>query len=346
VTAAQSVAASATGSAHPPLGLQLGPPPQPAAAAARLEPILELEEKSWRLACVVRAMSRRGDVARTRARILLALIAMRPPPDARGWQRWYVPGAVARLGPEGLRRVWSRIFGEAPPCVRTVRQHLSDLVAAGALVRSPGDWLAGVTRDGQPIRWPDTLHLLESDADAQWWARVGRARAAAHPRAAWDPGTWRRFFAGWRTEARQLELFADEGASGFPASSEAAKPVYAAQTVTAAEAARPPDLPERLVEASRAGVAEVLGVLRAAGGPVLGRNGWALARSEARTRAAAALLARALARGDRVRDLAAWLVAAARRARGDELANAAPWVARNLPRGAVPCGHSPNQKET
>lgn len=341
--AAQPVAAQGAQSATPLLGPQLGLAAQPGCApdvTPAPGPLDQLEERSWRLACVVRAISRRRDARDTRARILLALIAMRPPPAARGWQRWYVPGAVARLGADGLRRVWQRLFGAPPPCERTVRRHLKDLEFAGAIVRSPGDWMPGVTREGHPLRWPDTLHLLETDADAQWWARVGRARLAAHPRATWDPRSWRRIFEGWRTEARQLELFPDDA----PVSIAAAKPEAPAQTVTAAEAARPPDLGARLREASRAGVTEVLAALKAAGAPVLGRNGWALAAAPARTRAAAALLARALERGDRVRDLAAWLVAAARRAAGDELAHAAPWVARALPRGTSPRERQPQHE--
>lgn len=307
---------------------------------AQLDPLIELEERSWRLACVVRAVSRRRDARRRRARILLALLAMRPPPGARGWQRWYVPGAVARLGADGLRRVWHRLFGEEPPSERAMRLHLKALEQARAIVRSPGDWMPGVTREGRPLRWPDTFHLLETDADADWWARVGHPRAAAHPRAAWDPRSWRRLFASWRTEARQLELFPDERAP-LPAAAEAA----AAQTLSAPEAARPPDLADRLRAAARAGAAEVLTVMRAAGAPVLGRNGWALAAAPARTCGAAALLARALERGDRVRGLAAWLVAAARRAPGAELAQAAPWVARKLPRGASSRGATPRTHE-
>lgn len=329
MTAAAQVAATDAAATDPCLARGLASPR--GGPEALLDPLAVLEERSWRLACVVRGVSRRRDARQRRARILLALLAMRPPPGARGWQRWYVPGAVARLGADGLRRVWRRLFGQEPPSERAMRLHLKALEQAGAVVRSPGDWMPGVTREGRPLRWPDTFHLLETDADADWWARVGRERLASNPRAAWDPRSWRRLFSGWRTEARQLDLFPDAA----PAKAPVAEP---AQTPSAREAARPPDLAARLLEASRAGVAEVLGALRAVGAPVLGRNGWALAAAPARTCAAAALLSRALSRGDRVRDLAAWLVAAARRARGEELALAAPWVARNLPRGASPRG--------
>lgn len=177
----------------------------PLAAPHLLDPFEALEAKSRRLACVVEASSRRRDVRRFRSQLLLLLLAVSCPPHARPRRRWYVPGATARIGAAGLRRAWRGYHGQDPPTLRTFRSHLSALEQALAIIRSPGDWLPILRDPDHPERRPryaETIHVLESDSAALWWAGEGRELLAANPGTRCNPDKWAAVFRGWRARSR------------------------------------------------------------------------------------------------------------------------------------------------
>jgi len=64
----------------------------------------DLFGRSVRLATVVQATSRRRDVREIRSKIVLLLLALRCPMFGTPAKPWYVKGAVARRGLEGLLR--------------------------------------------------------------------------------------------------------------------------------------------------------------------------------------------------------------------------------------------------
>lgn len=252
-----------------------------------------------------------------RARLLLLLLAMRCPPGSRPARRWYVQGGVARLGVEGIRRAWRGFHGEEPPCERRLRGHLGVLERSLALVRVPGDWMPGRYAGPRP-RYPDTLLVLTSEAEVSWWAQQGLERLDAHPGARVNPTTWREVFGDWRRELHQprLPFPASEPRRGTPTSSPAAPP------------ARPAALQLARAVRDAQDAVEPLRALAAAGARLSGPLGWRLAADPRLACGLAALLARALWRGDGIRSRTAWVAAAARHPNAHELAQAEAWARR------------------
>jgi len=309
----------------------------------------ELAERSPRLACAVEAASRRRDCRELRSRLLLLLLALACPPRGEPRRSWYVPGAVARLGAEGLERAWRGFYGGGAPSLRTIRKHLGELEGACALVRRPGDWMPRARDPEHPERrprYPQTFELLEQDRDAEWWAREGRHMLAAHPEARANPDAWRRLFRGWRERAARLErepmLPFEEGlldvppqvradpsssgslrqAAGFAADSggpesSANQTGHKASSPVRGRSAPSAEQLERARAIGRAAMEReplrCLALLRAAGADVRGSGAQLeLARCPERLAAAARLLARALERGDVVRNRAGWILRAVR----------------------------------
>lgn len=257
-----------------------------------------LASSALRLATIVQACSRRRDVRELRARILLLLLRLRCPVRSRPARSWYVPGAVARLGVEGLRRGWRGFYGEEPPSERTLRAHLSLLERAAAIVRSPGERIP--TRSSElPLRWPDTIHVLDDARDAAFWTGEGADALARNPKARSSLVVWLRLFRGWRQRARS------EPRLDFP------EPHSPAQGRDAGEASR-----ALVAIADDAGPLEVLAALREAGAAVAGRSSFEVARDPRRLVEAARMLGRELGRGTRIRNRAGWLVWAVRWLRG------------------------------
>lgn len=289
-----------------------------AARALELHPsaLERLAFSSLPLAQLVEACSRRRDVREFRARLVLQVLALSCPRNARPQKPWYVPGALARFGAGGLRRAWAGFHGERAPSERSIRAHLGVLEGAGVLVRSPGEWIphrAGTWRE----RRPDTLHLLDGLAESSWWAKEGRRLLDLYPRARRDPGLWRRLFGAWRRRVGALQ-----GSFDFD------RPAPRALEVRE---------PERRQELGRAVARRLRGArssceltlaIRSTGARLDPRASWALAGDPERTRRALALLAVALIRGDRVRNLAGWLWRAWRCARPEEGALALARCAR------------------
>lgn len=323
----------------------------PLAEPQRVDPFACLEARARRAAQVVAAISRRRDVRERRAQIVLLVQALSCPWGTRPRRTWYVPGACVRTGAEGLWRAWRAFYGgEDPPTVRTIRAHLSVLERACVLVRSPGDWIPWWPDPEHPERrprYPDTLWLLETDAAAEWWAAVGRARLAEHPKARRNPDLWRRLFAGWRAEASrfQLELDFDRPAAQDPADLQALLAGLFGPASRGPAEARPPEpetggarrgapgAPEALIELAaglrrQAGPLELLGLLAEAGCRIRGPNFHRLAREPVRLLGAAALYLVACRRGDRIRNRPGWLVTAFDRATGRELGGAFQRIAR------------------
>lgn len=176
-------------------------------------PLEELARRNLRLANLVEAISRRGDVRALRARLLLLLVARVCPLGVRPHRAWYEGGAVARMGVEGIRRAWAEEHGHDAPSERTIRAHLGALEIACAIQRAPGDFLPCRRDLEHPERRPrygDTIHVLESEAAARFWAGEGEARLARNPEARTNPHRWKMLFGRWRAEAAQDELFGAE----------------------------------------------------------------------------------------------------------------------------------------
>lgn len=318
-------------------GLALNRSAELAAAGPRplalpFAPLEMLAGRSRRLANLVESVSRRRDVRELRARLLVLLIDLRCPPGGRPRRPWYVPGAVARLGLEALRRAWRGFYGLEAPCVRTLRAHLGLLERACAIVRQPGDWIEGFEGEKGAAYRPrhaDTLHVLDDEDAAEAWERRGLPALRAHPEARTNPHAWRRrVAAAWRKRAEQPALFPVQGLG-----------IAVAYSHTNRRPARPEGLPdqvggrrevgEQLARVLRAldgqrdrTAAEALAVLQDAGVTVHGRPSFELAADRSRLEGAAWLLVHALRRGDAVRSLAAWLVRAFHYATSRELEHA------------------------
>lgn len=278
------------------------------------DPVGDLAAESPRLANVVEATSRKRDVRSRRAKILLLLLALACPVNAAPARAWYVPGAVARVGAEGLLRAWQSFFHEPAPSLRSMRSHLGELERSLAIVASPGDWMP-VARDPEHPerrpRYPQTFHLLVSDEAAEWWEREGLELAQRHPESRQNPDAWRRLFRSWRERAARVarepmlpfvEQETMEG--GKPAGPKVSGRVEdpARQRMAAADIAR-------AASDHQEDPLALLSALRAAGVSISGSKVAAsLAREPRRLVAAARMLARALERGDRVRNRAGWLV--------------------------------------
>lgn len=298
---------------------------QPSASVPSIEPceglsaVDRLARVAPRLANVVEATSRKRDVRDRRAKLLLLLLQLACPTTGNPRRRWYVPGAVARVGAEGIIRAWRGFHGEEAPTLRTIRTHLGELEAALAIVASPGDWMPVARSSEHPERrprYPNTYHLLTSDAAAEWWEREGLAIAAARPATRSNPDEWRKSFARWRERAARMQrepMLPFDPPAGVPA----AKGAGAASRRVAGRVEDPAAQREqarRLERAAVAHVAQPLALLiaaRDAGVHVQGTKAQlALVRDPRRFAGAVMLLARALARGDRVRNRAGWLMRA------------------------------------
>lgn len=293
------------------------------AASTPASPMVELSGRSVLLAGLIEASSRRRDVRDTRARIVLLLLALRCPLGARPSRAWYVPGAVARLGAEGLMRAWAGYYGEPGPCLRSMRSHLGSLEQSGILQRSPGDWLPvqrdQARRERRP-RWADTLHVLDGEQATEFWAGPGRRLLELHPGARYSPDLWRKLFGRWR-QSHVQHVLAFESLTGAPAA-----PSRAAVSAGELEAVRAKGrvLGRALLRAR--GPLDVLQALESAGAGLRGPGQFRAAAKWQRLRLAGAMLARALCRGDRVRNGAGWLWRAFDGADLVELERAMDWL--------------------
>ena len=272
------------------------------------------------------SISRRRDVRALRARLLVLLLELRCPVKGRPRKGWYVPGAVARLSVEAMRRAWRGFYGEEPPAPRTLRAHLGLLQRVLALVRSPGDWVEVVPPSARwRPRYADTIHVLDDEEAVERWLEIGQPVLERRADIRTNPDAWRRHLGTWRTRSRakQLELFQGRSAP-------AGRPEGLEDRVRAEEpVARGTALARGLGEALLVRDHDALDVLRALAAQQVslrGRPSFELASNLPRLEGAAALLARALARGDAVRNGAAWLVRAHRHAKPAELAQARAWV--------------------
>ncbi len=268
-----------------------------------------LAVRAPRLALLVEASSPRRDVRRARSRLLLTLLALSCPRKGQPRRPWYVPGAVARLGLEGIRRALAAAWAWAP-CDRTIRRHLAALEEVLALVRQPGERIAALRRPGRAPRYPDTLILLDDEREAAFWEGQGADVLRAHPELRTSPEAWERRLGPWRSWARQhqLELFAPAPAPlAFPGLEPA-----------------PRDEGERrraaleLARAVRGPALDLLGALDRAGVHVPARAQLAALGRPEPLRRAAAVYALALSRGAEVRDGWAWVRSVLRRASPDE----------------------------
>lgn len=279
------------------------------------EDVIEtLAGRSWRLSAVVSAISSQKRVALMRARILVLLIESRCPVGVKPRRRWYVPGGVARLGIDGLRRRWFSRFGVDPPTRRTFQAHIAELERACALVRVPGDWIPCKFDPGRPERRPryvDTFLLLEEELEAEWWSTEGRRLEEARPDTRCSPAAWRMVFHGWRERAIRGEhlqptLFEVGGiqAAGIPVPKRTAPapsledPGYAADQIA------------EIVHRESASPGEIIGTLDRLGIQIVGVNRSRLQRDIFRLRGGLALLALALRRGDTIRKPSGWIVRA------------------------------------
>lgn len=285
-------------------------------------PALEqLAERSVLLAGLVEAASRRRDVRELRARIVLLLLALRCPLGAKPARAWYVPGAVARLGAAGLMRAWAGYWGEPAPCLRSMRAHLGALEQAGVLQRSPGDWLPVRRNPEHPERrprWPETIHVLDGEHATEFWSGPGARLLEVHPEARHNPDAWRKLFGTWRSGVVQLQLV-------FESLAPAAPPRAAANPEDRLEVQRAgAQLARRLGRATDA--LEVLTALEAVGARLRNGTSWRAAAAWPRMRAAGAMLARAMMRGDRIRAPGGWLWRAFHDAGREELERALEWL--------------------
>ena len=296
--------------------------------AADQEPFEQLARRCRRMADAVAATTRRRDVRRKRSQILLALFDVRCPTRGLPRKKWYVPGAAARVGAEGIQAAWQGLWGEEPPSLRTIRAHLGALEMACVLARAPGDWLPMMRNPEHPERrprYPDTYHLIESHEAAHWWATVGRTRIETSPDCRFNPTRWWDLFGNWRVEAAkkaaQGEIFDMD-----------TLPEH--QEVQPGPAKRPRGIPnaprKATVEALEVAATlkpaatklaptpfELHGTLRMAGIHLRGKMAWALSDDE-KLQGAIALLANALIRGDQIRSMEGWLVRAFRYSGRDE----------------------------
>jgi len=290
--------------------------PQPSEHAP-ISALDELASSSHRLANVVSATSRRRDVRDVRANILTLLLRLAVPIAGTPRKAWYVAGGVARLGAEGIRRAWRGFYGGEPPSLRSMRSHLGELERGLALIRAPGDWMPVKRDPDHPEhrpRYPSTFLLLESDEDAEWWAREGLALLDRHPEVRANPDQWRRLFGRWRERAARL---AREPLLPFeeplPSHANVARPaprVHGRAEPTEAAVTLARSISGAAAATDR-GPLELLLRMRELGVDV---RGLAVQRrllvDPDRLFGAARLLARALARGDVVRNRAGWLVRA------------------------------------
>jgi hypothetical protein len=283
--------------------------------AIRTEPLLILEHKIARLSSVVRQLSPRRDACRTRAQILLSVLRLRCPFHGTPASSWYVPGAVARLGARGLHRSWPALWLEPAPAVKTFKRHLRSLVDSCCLLVSPGDWLpsrSALQVDFWP-RYPDTIHIVDTDEQAEWLAGPARFLELQFPKARTNPTVWWERFSRWRScPPVQTLLFAPSTESLRPAADDR-RIQPSGSSVVAASAL------ERLVRNfRRLDQHQVEVSLLEAGVHLTGPNRRLLFGDPLRLMGAVAILAQALRRASPPRARAGFLVYAFRRARPGE----------------------------
>lgn len=166
-----------------------------------------LAERNHSVAARIEAISRRRDTREKRAKLTLLLLERRAPLIGSLREPWYVRGGVARMGIPDIARAWRARFHEVAPCERTLRSHLSALVRGLVIVKEPGPWLPWAPVKGaERPRRPDSIHILETDELAEWWAEVGYPRLQKEPGAALSPRRWARLFSEWREMARHRQL--------------------------------------------------------------------------------------------------------------------------------------------
>lgn len=289
--------------------------------AERLDPFGHLSTRRPRLAQAIAATTKRRDTRQRRAQILLMLLQHRCSLRGNANRPWYVPGAVARLGADWLETTWRTFWHEAAPSIRTIREHLRRMQDAGVLVAAPGDWLPMLRQPDHPERrprYPDTLHILDTDADAAWWAEVGIPRLKANPRARYNPTLWRQLFRTWRADAAALAkmptiAFAEDQPRA------ARRATIPAEVQAEAEAAA--TVLERAVarfEESSEGRLELLTALAEAGARVHGAIAFQMHAGRGDLAGSTAMLAQALRRRKPIGNRAGWLVAAWRDSSTDE----------------------------
>jgi hypothetical protein len=296
---------------------------RPFPAPTLANPFQTLERRAPRLSGILRQLSKRQDVRRLRAQIMLSILRLRCPLVGRPGATWYVPGAVARLGVKGLRRLWSSLWREDPPSLKSFRRHVAALVNACCLVVSPGDWIP--TRWTAPAefrpRHPDTIHVVDTDAQAEWLGGPARFLELQTPEARTNPGAWQKTLGRWReTPPVQTLLFApsllerrsSEGGGHKLGTRKALDDGQAQAGVPAQVAAA--ELEQLLTRRRPASAHEIQRSLFEAGVFLRGPNRSELLRDPVRLLGAVAMLARALRRVDPPRARAGFLVFAFRRA--------------------------------
>ena len=276
------------------------------------------------LAEIVGASSSRADAVAARARILALLLEMRVPLGGGLRKPWYVHGAVARCGAQGLLRAWNG-SPVPPPSIRRFRDHLGALEDVYAIVQQPGDPVP--TRNRKPTqygpggagarklrRYPDTIHVLTETRDREWWQSAGPAVRRLHPEIRTDPRAWRKWIGDWRTRKPVQRLLWDMGEA--LGRQDKRKPTD--------DRGRNLEASERLAHLARSFPSheQLLEELRRVGAEVRGRAGFELLGNPERARAAIALLSLALRRVTPPTNWGGFLVHAVRRATEVELSAA------------------------
>jgi len=182
--------------------------------------------------------------------------------------------------------------------MKTIRRHLRALERACCVVCSPGDWLP--SRGDRSGRYPDTIHVVDREADAEWWATSGKLLLAQHPEVRHDPRRWARVIGNWRDRRPvQGHLFVEQLARSFRPD----VPVRGDEEEAAARLARVVRQPAVLRERPA-----TLRSLASAGCMLHGPKREEVLRDPRRLRGAMALLSVALRRARPPRDRAAFLV--------------------------------------
>lgn len=294
----------------------------------RIDPFASLQQRRPRLALAIAATTRRRDTRRRRAQVLLMLLQFKCPLGVTKRRAWYVPGAVARQGADGIESSWVAYWDENPPSMRTIRQHLRCLQDAGTLVAAPGDFLPILRHPEHPEhkpRYPDTFHILETDVEAKWWGEVGMIELANRPKVRHNPEKWAELFGNWRAKARRHSknpgiLYPENLAADALAGPLDENPAEVSQPL--ANLVDDAKVLEAAVRDKKAHPLELLAAVADIGARIRGGLGFRMTSNGPRLRGAVALLAVALRRGKTIHNRAGWLVNAWRTASADELREA------------------------
>jgi hypothetical protein len=285
--------------------------------AERLDPFGALTGRRARFAQAIAATTLRRDTRRRRAQVLLMLLQFRCPLRGNSRRGWYVAGAVARMGADWIETTWRTFWQEEAPSMRTIREHLRKLQECGVLVAAPGDWLPMLRQADHPERrprYPDTYHLLDSDAEAHWWADVGLPRLEQNPSARHNPTLWRRLFASWRDEVAKAIAPgfspAAEVAESAPRQKAATKPVRQVQNVDKSAILALELAVARADDDTKVGRLALLTAAAEMGARIQGQLSFQMLAGRGDVRGAVAMLAQALRRSKPITNRAGWLVAA------------------------------------